>query len=388
MSDNIRVLHLSTHNEECGIARYQEQFVNAMGSNQEFYNDFFEVSPNKSRFMRGRAYDAIADLMREKLKSYDILHIQHELSFYKHEELRRVIDIAHSMGKKVMVTVHTALDVEYRRARLSGVGPRSILHYVRTMRAQKAFEKTHIKPLLQVDLIVVHNEVTRNSLISLGYNSEKIKVIRIPVPQVSFSETSNEIKQALQYKDGDVLISTVGFISKAKGVDQAVKALTFLPGNYKLAIIGGLHPRGSDEDFLDEITDYVNAQSLRERVYITGYIEDDNRLNALIRETDICVYPYDKKYYSYVSSAALNNAFANHRAVVAYPTSSVTELNSDEEYIAVCKSPNYYELAREIHNIDVPAKQALSRKYAEAYAYEKEAHKFVNVYKKLMSKDL
>jgi glycosyltransferase involved in cell wall biosynthesis len=66
----------------------------------------------------------------------------------------------------------------------------------------------------------------------------------------------------------------------------------YLPDNYKLAIIGGLHPASDDLAFYAEITDLIDELDLRDRVYITGFIKDDERLNSLIRDV-MCVYPYD-----------------------------------------------------------------------------------------------
>ena len=169
-----------------------------------------------------------------------------------------------------------------------------------------------------------------------------------------------------------------------KGIDHAVKALLYLPDNYKLAIIGGNHPDTEHGEYYDEICDLINELNLKNRVYITGYVKEDSRLNALIRECDVCVYPFDTKYYSYVSSASLNNAFANHKAVIAYPTKTFLELNEDMQVISFCRSGNYYELARELKAIDVDKAANQSKNYAEQYSYDKEAKNFLKVYVDLL----
>jgi glycosyltransferase involved in cell wall biosynthesis len=139
-----------------------------------------------------------------------------------------------------------------------------------------------------------------------------------------------------------------------------------------------------NESFLDEICDYIIANNLTERVYITGYIEDDNILNTIIKEVDICVYPYDKRYYSYVSSASLSNAFANHKATVAYSTDSLVEVNDEFGVVTFCKSSNYYELAREIKNINLKDKSGLSEKYSEKFTYKSEASKLAEIYRSIL----
>jgi glycosyltransferase involved in cell wall biosynthesis len=384
MTKQIKVLHLSTHNEECGIAKYQEQFLDGMQGFPDIENRFFEISPNISKLMSKSEYDGVLHKFFKELKEYEILHIQHELSFYKHKELESTINIAKTLGKKVVVTMHTAPEVEDSVAVWIGLNPRGVLHYLRKKKQNYKFEKVHLRPLRSVDLIMVHNNATKNNLIKFDFDPNKIKVIKMPVPAFLFGEKSTVLKRELKIKEGDIIYSTVGFLTRTKGIDQAVKALNFLPENYKLAIIGGIHPKAMNESFLDEICDYIIANNLTERVYITGYIEDDNILNTIIKEVDICVYPYDKRYYSYVSSASLSNAFANHKATVAYSTDSLVEVNDEFGVVTFCKSSNYYELAREIKNINLKDKSGLSEKYSEKFTYKSEASKLAEIYRSIL----
>jgi glycosyltransferase involved in cell wall biosynthesis len=279
--------------------------------------------------------------------------------------------------------VHTAPDVLYEKPRLKGLGPRTLLHYSRLKKHAKYFLDKHLEPIANSDLVIVHNDVTKDSLVRHGVEVSKIRVIRHPVPSVSFAEKSDEISRNLHVQKGDVVFCTVGFLTRTKGILHAVKALSFLPENYKLAIIGGMHPDSADTSFYDEVTDAIKDSGLLERAYITGYVEEDSRLNALIRECDICIYPYDKNYYSYVSSGSLNTAIANHKPVISYPTAAFLETNSEIPVITFCKSGNYYELAREIHNIDIKKAEKLSAEYAEMYGWNKEAAKFAGFYRQL-----
>ena len=377
----IKVLHYSTHNEDCGIGKYQEQFIDAMSttSTDEVYNEFFGYSPNVTKVMTYDQFTEVLEQLRQKLKKFDILHIQHELSFYKHNELGRIVDVAHEAGKKVIFTVHTAPDAQYKSPRRNGYGPHSIMGYVREVKAAKEFTNIHITPIQRADLVLVHNTTTRDSLANHGVNKDKIQKITLPVPNISFDVQSTEIKTALNYQFGDVILGSVGFISSTKGIREAVKALTYLPVNYKLALIGGIHPAGGGEVYLDEVCDLIIKEKLKDRVYITGYVDDDSKLNALIRECDACVYPYDRKYYAYVSSAALNNALANHKPAIAYPTKPFVEMN-DMGTIAICKSANYYELARYIIDANYDKLSEASMKYAQIYSYPNEARKLIKIY--------
>jgi glycosyltransferase involved in cell wall biosynthesis len=386
MKNNIKVLHLTTHNEVCGIAEYQEQFIEAMKGNKNVENVIFNFSPNKTKLMTSTQYDEVLVDFKNNILDADMLHIQHELSFYQHKELESVINLTHSLNKPVVVTIHTDPSILYKKAQFEGYLPKHLVSYRRHLKDQRHFEEVHLNPLKKADLILVHNNVTKNNLVKLGFSAQNISIINIPVPELNFKFKSIKLLEKLNIKDDDILLCTVGFISRTKGIDHAIKALRLLSKNYKLAVIGGVHPNSNDKEFLDEITDYIVTNGLLDRVYITGYLEDDNELNAMIREADICLYPYDQNYYSYVSSAALNNSFANYRPTIAYSTPTFQEINTEKEIIRFCKSPNYYELAREIQNLDTSKYSVLSKEYANKYSYSKEAIKLVDVYKQLLKK--
>lgn len=378
-----KVLQFSTHNEDCGIAKYQEQFVAEIIHEPDFETDFFEYSPNYIKKLGEKELSKVLKDLERKLLPYNVLHIQHEYSFFNGRELQKVINLAKKLKKKVIVTVHTAPDAQYKHPVLPGIGPTSLRIYARQKVSAKRFRTKYVEPLKKVDLIIVHNNVTKESLIRFGVTADRIRVIRIPVPEASRGSSSNEIKKALNVQPGDTIFSTVGFISEAKGILDAVKALKYLPESYKLAIIGGIHPQGGNEKFLDKVTDLVNELGYKERVYITGFVESDENLNSLIRECDICIYPFDRKYYSYVSSASLNNAIANHKPIIAYRTRPFEEVNQEIPLIEFAKSSNYYELARAIKGINIDEASKLSKQYADKHSYSKEAKQFYNIYREV-----
>jgi glycosyltransferase involved in cell wall biosynthesis len=385
MASKIRILHFSTHNEDCGIGKYQEMFLEAMQQHTEVENNFFDISPNQTKVMPPAELEKALQRLSAELVDYDILHVQHEFSFFSETELARVCEIAKERGKKLVVTIHTAPAVAYQRPGRPSPTPRSVLHYIRARRhAAKLFTR-YIEPLKLADLVLVHNEVTKQGLIGEGIPAERIGKIVIPVPKFDFRNTSDIIKRNLKVVNGDVVYCTAGFLHRYKGVKEAVKALSFLPANYKLAIIGGMHPFSNEEQFYDEITDLVRDLGLIDRVYIAGYIADDEKMNAAIRECDLCVYPYDKIYYSNVSSAALNNAFANHMPVIGYPTASFKELNTIMPAISITQSCSYYEMAKVIKDIDLTAARQASTKFAEEMSYPRIMNDLVGFYKGLIS---
>ncbi|HEX8227405.1 MAG TPA: glycosyltransferase [Candidatus Saccharimonadales bacterium] len=375
----VKVLHFSTHCEDCGIGKYQEMFLEAMSGNAEVQNAFFDVSPNKIRVMQPAEKAEVYQKLVKELADYDILHVQHEFSFYPKDEFLMACQAAKQAGKRLVVTVHTAPSVAFSPARRAGIAPRSVLHYLRARRKESFYHQYFVDALKLADLVLVHNTVTMNGLTSLGIDAGRIQQITIPVPAIDTTTKTTEIAEKLNRQPGDIIYSTTGFLHKFKGVDHAIKALSFLPPNYKLAIVGGMH-QDHDHSIYNDLTDLIQKLGLTSRVYITGFIEDDNRLNALIRESDVCVYPYEKVYYSSVSSAALNNAFANDRPVIAYPTASFKQLSGDAHYMTLTAAFSYYELARELQRMDFTASAQKSTEFKQSYSYPIVARQLAEIY--------
>lgn len=387
MNRNIHVLHVSTHNEECGIAKYQESIVDAMGKSHQIVNTFFGTSPNVLRELPPAEFNQAMERLSEDLRKADILHIQHEYSFYRGDQLGRIVNCAKQQGKKILFTLHTPPHAHRggpRQAVRFGHTPRSWKNALHQLKAEKAFHSAYIEPLHQADLLITPSRVSIESFTAYGAPStERYKVINLPVPAVNTHTTSSVISESLHKRKDDILLSMVGFLSETKGVIAAIKALHLLPQNYKLALIGGSHPSGQNDEFYDRVVDMIVQNDMQERVYITGYVENDTVRDAMVRETDICLYPYDHRYYDYVSSAALNNAVANSMPIVAYKTKTFLEVNEGSDFLKFASAATYYELARAVTTVDLHKQTEATKRFASRFSVEKQADLFAQTYLEL-----
>lgn len=381
----IKVLHFSPHDEDDGIAKYQEQYLNAMKSEQDLTNAFFSLTPLQLRHLPSAEQAKELDRLRHELAEYDILHIQHEFGLFAEDEFARIVSAGKSAGKKVVVSVHLSPGFAIKPVKLGGLGPRSWVRYLKEKRHLNRMLERHVKPFSQADLLLVHNDITAQSLKDFGIPNEKIQKLIHPVYVFPDPELSHTIAKKLNKKDGDIIFCTVGMLHRYKGVFDAVKALKYLPSNYKLAIIGGMHPLSDEVSIYNKICDLIDDKGLKDRVYITGFVKDDNEMNALIRECDVCVFPYDGTYYAHLSSGAINLAFSNHMPVIAYPTLGFKELAGDSDGAVVLTDTfAYYELARNLQQIDLDKQRQLSSNYAERMAWPKAATQLISFYRQLV----
>lgn len=383
----VRVLQFSSRSSDnCGVGKYQENFVNDFSKMaDEVETKFFEYTPYQTRLMDQPELDEVLKKLKQELSSYDILHIQHEFGLYTGDEFAQIVEAAKSVGKKVVITVHLSPALAFKIKPRIGIGPRSILNLARQKRLHGIFKQRHIEAFKKADLLISHNNGTTKSLLEYGIDKDAILQFNHPVLPITHPHTpSTEIAEKLHKKEGDVLYATVGFMHKYKGIEDAVRALKYLPDNYKLAIIGGMQPISDETNIYNSIATLIDTIGVRERVYITGFVEDDDRLNALIREVDICVYPYSNVYYGQVSSGALNLAFANERAVIAYPTDGFKDMNKEFGPIKLTSTFAYYELAREISRIDLGSQIASGTRYGEVHSWPKTAEVVARAYQQLI----
>src|SRR5690606_31538414 len=112
------------------------------------------------------------------------------------------------------------------------------------------------------DLIISHNDSNSEGLRAIGVRDDQIKKMPHPVYVIDQPPKSTRLAKALDKKGGDVIFATIGFFHKYKGIAEAVKALKFLPPNYKLAVLGGMKEDSSDVAYYDKVCDLIDTLGL------------------------------------------------------------------------------------------------------------------------------
>ncbi|QEO08620.1 glycosyltransferase [Protaetiibacter larvae] len=382
----MKVLHFSTHDEACGIGKYQEAFLEVLAPSDEVENRFFDLSPNVIRTLPDDQYAAAMDRLAEEVRGYDILHVQHEWGFYSRDEMGRAVAAARAAGARLIVTLHTSPGVlDLAVPARAGISPRAFLNHYRARAERRALDERVIAPLRAADLLIVHNSAAFRELVAAGVDPARIRRLVLPAKRTTNVRESTRIREGLRVQKDDVVLCTIGFLHRYKGVDAAIKALTFLPDNYKLAVIGGINPTSHDVAVYDELTDLVRELGLKDRVYITGYVEGDLELDAMVRECDIAVYPYDGEYYSQVTSAALTTALSNSMPTVAYPTETFRELNALVHCIELTDTFAYYELARVVQRTPTTWPSPAAIAFTERYSYERVSEDLLALYREALA---
>jgi glycosyltransferase involved in cell wall biosynthesis len=132
--------------------------------------------------------------------------------------------------------------------------------------------------------IIVHSEWTRSRLARI---TPGVPIAQI-APGIPEADDESEI-QPLEHKQSDTItISSFGFITGSKGLENALRALAALKDdhNFHYYLVG-------EPDGYFDIEELAKIYGVRDRISITGYV-DLTKFKQLIAQTDIAINLRDK----------------------------------------------------------------------------------------------
>ena len=366
---------ISTYNESCGNASYTEVL-------RKEFSKYYEVdilplqldilSSNASNIKK--IANKHIDEISQAVKNYDYVNIQFEAGLYgntKNDILRRVKKIIKA-SNNVILTMHR-VDLPKSIFSLKTfkvlVSSKNIIGNLRRIRNEIYFKS------LYKDLIKIMKDHSKNNGSNIIVHTKRDKktierffdfknVHDFPLTflnkeerlrEKNISERNGFIERYSLNKN-DKIIGIFGYISEYKGHETIIKALSYLPDDYKLLIFGSQHPMSIQEykscdDYIEKLLQLIeniskNKKSFNERIQFLGNLDDDRFIEALYC-CDFAVLPYlevnqgGSGIASLVLETKINALYSNNKAF--------DELN---KYFANTFSRfdigNYMELAKKI----------------------------------------
>jgi len=391
----LKILHLTRWDEICGIADYARDMVDGLNA-CEVVN---EIYPIKSEFCHPTSQNLAPFYARALLA--DLIHIQHEFSFFGQNNLKQSIENFHYILKKlkrlekpVIVSFHT--DIQFFDTNINHLikeeGLKKTLKYFLLSWMVKQYWKIKIACFFKKRSnfwAIAHTKKTRLSFINAGFSAEKIDVIPLGILPRNTLVLMDKLvaKEKLGYSKDTILISIFGFVIEKKGHEFAVKALQWLPKEYHLAIVGGVHP-GGQSLILDEILKLVYEDpTIRDRVRVTGYVDADTR-DLYHAATNICLAPY---YGNTSGSAGIGWALSSGNPIIVSRTNTFNEINQEANCFLMCSQKSVFELAWLIEYLmaDVNLQEKLIKnalKYAADNQWSNIAREIITCYQKGLGK--
>ena len=138
----------------------------------------------------------------------------------------------------------------------------------------------------EADHIIAISECTKRDIMEFGHiGDDHISVIyQSCSPRFNACPKGEQEKVRFHYGLPQRFILNVGTIERRKNILLAVKALTDLPEDLSLVIIG------RHTNYTNEVLDYVNTHGLNQRVFFLHGVPDEH-LPALYAQAEAFVYP-------------------------------------------------------------------------------------------------
>lgn len=394
---------ISTFDELCGIAGYTKALVPQL--NEHFDVTVFDLDQFFFR-AEAKSVQKLADAEIERicsvLSNFDVVNIQLEhgtLGRTKKAIFRRFEKIVKA-SPNLCVTFHTILQStpfswgETAKAAMKLRIDKVFGFWSDHRDNQLVSSKLYRLLKDRKASVIVH---TRRDMRMLKYVHQIEKVFDHPLSFYS-KKTIDEVKQTANRSDfarlknlpaDAVVLGCFGFVSKYKGIDVALQALRLLPGNFHLAIFGGLHPNeikkgvpldGYVSDLLEQIEpgrkwldvngdanaklnltlgaeDYERLTAakhpadLSSRVHFMGALKDEDFPRAM-HVCDIALLPYMEVGQS--SSGPMSIAIEMGKPVVASRTKAFMQIERyHPDRVSLFEVGNFLELAQVVSAVKV-----------------------------------
>ncbi len=243
----------------------------------------------------------------ERLNRADLVHIQHEYTFFGgvaplSSSLPRYL---RGLRKPHVVTAHTVftasellrLEQEHRpRQRLA----KQLLSAYPPYRAYVERD-----PFRRAEAVIVHTGAARERMVRRGIPAARLHVLPAGAP-ASASASAELVEEKRRAWDlaGRRVLTIFGYVSPDKGYETALEALAELPPAVKLLIAGGTRVE-QERGYMDQLRQTLRTGGLEERVTITGYL-DDAEIAAAMALSDVVLVPHTAANGSYSVVIALS----------------------------------------------------------------------------------
>lgn len=324
------VLLFSKHGHECTLF-YIKESAEKMNFDCEVYNiqDNFKLLYNN-----------------------DIIHL-HGLGPCLYSFLKKPL----KGGGRVITTLHNYMFQDYTSLYGTVVG--RLLGYV------------HLLTLRRVDKVITLSKDARcyyskwipNKKLTYAYNTRIIdNTLRLD---------DNELSELMNFKKDSILMGMNGVLIKRKGIDVILKAMEYLPSEFKLFLVGGTSK--SIEEYKRTV-----PQSASDRIYFAGC---HNKAYRYLPYYDLLLLPSRSEGFP----LALLEAAAYGRNIVCSNLPILKECFTEDE-VTFCKIGDTDSVVKAIkHSVSVPEKgKRVKVKFDDCYSPECFYNRHLMIYKGLL----
>lgn len=389
----MRILLLSTTGAYCGISTYTKNL--AKNLEKVWDEPCVHSIPDKIDFQYFSSDEVFRffDDFSKKARDYDVVHIQHEFGIYEAGKgyffgvkvFARLLRRLRTQGIPVIVTFHSE-PLSHRSEPLYTW--RGLDQFVRSallmipwrFRVAPHFRKNRWAQAC------VHTVHSLWKFRQAGFAKKNLHLLRHGVvAQHGYKKSQNT---SSKYLSQDIItLGIFGFVSEYKGYMSTLKALSLLPENFELIIIGWKSPDDLG-DYLDRLMRRIQKLNLNNRVRVTWFVAQQE-IASYFEKVDICLAPYNDWKLS--SSGALTWALTSGKPIIASNIFAFRELNRENECLYLVQPDAPHEQAWAIQrlasdeNLQATLIQEAS-KYIDTHSWKRLAKSHHKLYTSLFEK--
>lgn len=400
----MKVAIVSSYHRNCGVAQYVEHLEQPL---RDLVSDL-EILPLPVDLLRASGPTAASmaraqmTVVLARVVDADVVFLEFEPGLFGKTQghVWKTVKAIIAASKRVVITYHTAPMPAPPLQPSIGGAKALLVHSYRQQIFGRLLRKVRSDQKKFVHIVQTIREKTRLTL--LGVDADRI--FDMPLAFLN-QQQKKELSEGRHRADLDRTIGTggrkllglFGFLGGVKGTRVALKALSLLPDDHHLLVVGGIHPEGvvhgtSDQPALHdlheqlgpghrpgELADETTARrALLARVHFTGAV-DNRRFSELMAACDAIVLPYEEVGQTSSGPAAL--ALDLQRPIYCTRTGAFRELGKyASEALSFFEIGNYFELAQKVARGDAATsqrRQALAR-YADTVTVERRAQLYLD----------
>ncbi len=377
---------ISSYNEACGNASYTKALSNALS--EHFDVSILHLNTDLLRNGSSKLVKIHLQDLCQAVQKFDCVNIQFEAGIFGNSHrsaVKRFTKVAKTC-KNLVVTMHR-VDYPVKRPVLAPLkyflkleqGFRNLLKSIKGGLENNKNSRAHYKAIQFCKKhrfpIVVHTKRDTAYIRAIFdynlvfdhplcfYNQDYLSSLAQQYSKEHFCKDFNLSQE-------DVHLGIFGLISKYKNYETAVRALPFLPSNYKLLIFGKQHPLSIElnkkiDRYLKILMDLILELKLENRVKFLDASEDETFLKALLG-CDFSILPYLEVNQGGSGIAALSLE-TNTQAIFSQNKTFLELQKYAPSSFVTFSIGNYLELAHAIQAYRPSAYREKLREYHQNY---------------------
>ncbi len=400
-----KLVIVSSYHRACGIAQYVEALEGPLRLQADCEVEIVplpvDILRAQSNYARKAAKQQFAEIIK-LVRTADVVNLQLEPGLFGLTPFsiwRRISAIVDA-SKRVIITYHTVPQMEGERISLT---PRGLWNFLRSWRGNYVFDRLFKK--------VRNNPQKFRHIVQTSREARNFALIGLPIETIyhqPLSFLSRQEREAIDEPhiktevferydiEGKKALGCFGFLNEYKGIEVAVRAMKYLPEEYHLLIVGGLHPEGIvrhtiDQPYIKKLMDEIEvtddeesaSSNLIERVHFCGAL-GNREFNEVMLACDAIILPYAEVGQTSSGPAAM--ALDLGRSIYCSRNQCFKELDRYQPgMLAFFEVGNHVELAEKIRRSDGAGKERVSARgaYLERYNVESRAALYLRAFENL-----